>query len=170
MLTVRAGAVPAIAILLFATACESAPPSDAPPSVDEQTAPQSVEDIRAQIEAVMADSAAGWNEGDMERFLAIYSDAPETSFVGSSGLVRGRSAMEARYREAYDWSDPDPAERGTLSFETEDVRALGPEHALFIARYVLTYPDATKEPATGFTSLVFAREEGGWRIVADHSS
>jgi len=124
----------------------------------------------AEIEAVMEESAAGWNEGDMDRFLAIYSDAPETSFVGSGGLLRGRSEMEARYREAYDWSQPDPAERGVLTFETEDVRSLGEDHALYIGRYILTYPDAEKEPATGYTSLVFAREADGWKIIADHSS
>ena len=29
----------------------------------------------------MADSAAGWNAGDLPRFMAVYSDAPDTSFV-----------------------------------------------------------------------------------------
>lgn len=123
----------------------------------------------AEIEAVMADSAAGWNEGDMDRFLAIYSAAPETSFVGSGGLLRGVAAMEERYREAYDWSQPDPSERGVLSFETEDLRRLGADHALYIGRYVLTYPDG-REPASGFTTLVFADEDGDWKIIADHSS
>ncbi len=123
----------------------------------------------SEIEAVMKDSAAGWNEGDMDRFLAIYSDAPDTSFVGSGGLMRGKAAMEERYREAYDWSQPDPAERGVLTFETEDFRPLGDVHALYIGRYILTYPDG-REPATGFTSLIFAREDDSWKIVADHSS
>lgn len=121
------------------------------------------------IESAMLDSAAGWNEGDMDRFLAIYSDSPETSFVGSGGLLRGVAAMEARYRDAYDWSQADPAERGVLTFETQDVRTLGPEHVLYIGRYVLTYPD-DREPATGFTSLVFEDVDGEWKIVADHSS
>jgi uncharacterized protein (TIGR02246 family) len=125
--------------------------------------------VAAAIEAAMTDSAAGWNAGDMDRFLAVYSADPQTSFVGSGGLVRGRAAMEERYREAYDWSQPDPAERGVLTFETEEVRPLGPDHALFIGRYMLTYPDG-RDPATGYTSLVFAREGGSWRIIADHSS
>lgn len=128
-----------------------------------------VAQVQAGIEAVMADSAEGWNSGDMDRFLAIYSEAPETSFVGSGGLVRGRAAMEERYRAAYDWTDPDPSERGVLTFETQDVRTLGPDHALYIGRYILTYPD-DREPATGLTSLVFAREQDGWKIIADHSS
>lgn len=123
----------------------------------------------ADIEAAMADSAAGWNSGDMDRFLAIYSEAPETSFVGSGGLVRGKAAMEDRYRAAYDWSQDNPAERGELSFETEDFRALGSDHALYIGRYTLTYPDG-REPASGLTSLVFTWEDGTWKIVADHSS
>ncbi len=123
----------------------------------------------AEIEAAMSDSAEGWNTGDMDRFLAIYSDAPETSFVGSGGLLRGVAAMEERYREAYDWSQSDPAERGVLSFETEDVRMLGPDHVLYIGRYILTYPD-DREPATGFTSLVFEDVDGEWKIIADHSS
>ena len=123
----------------------------------------------ADIEAIMEDSAAGWNEGDMDRFLAAYSDAPETSFIGSGGLTRGRAEMEGRYREAYDWSQPDPAERGVLTFETEDFRPLGDDHALYIGRYILTYPDG-REPATWLTSLVFARVGDDWKIAADHSS
>ena len=123
----------------------------------------------ADMEAAMEDSAAGWNEGDMDRFLTIYSDAPDTSFVGSGGLVRGKPAMEERYREAYDWSQTDPGERGTLSFETVDFRPLGRDHALYIGRYILTYAD-DREPASGLTSLVFEHEHDGWKIVADHSS
>ncbi len=140
-----------------------------PEPVEAATAEAALAVTAADLEAVMEDSAAGWNEGDMDRFLAIYSDRPETSFVGSGGLMRGKAAMEERYRAAYDWSQPDPAERGELTFETEDVRPLGDTHALYIGRYILHYPDG-REPATGYTSLVFAREPEGWKIVADHSS
>lgn len=121
---------------------------------------------RHAVEQAMADSAAGWNAGDVERFMAIYSAAPETSFVIKDGLIRGKRAMIARYRERYDFSDP--AKRGTLTFTTLDFRQLGPSHALYIARYLLTYPDG--KTATGPTTLIFARERGAWRIIADHSS
>ena len=154
---------------LIAGAAALAACTPEPEPVEAATADSVAAPPVSEIEAVMEDSAAGWNEGDMDRFLAIYSDAPETSFVGSGGLMRGKAAMEERYREAYDWSQPDPAERGVLTFETEDFRPLGDGHALYIGRYILTYPDG-REPATGFTSLVFARESDGWRIVADHSS
>ncbi len=118
------------------------------------------------IVTAMEDSAAGWNTGDVDRFMRVYSDAPETSFVTASGLVRGKPAMVARYRSKYDFGDA--AKRGRLSFTTLDFRQLDPTHALYIARYTLTYADGKTQ--SGPTSLVFARERTGWHIIADHSS
>lgn len=120
---------------------------------------------RAIITA-MEDSAAGWNAGDVNRFMAVYSETPETSFVTADGLVRGKPAMIARYKAKYDFSDA--AKRGTLTFQTLDFRLLDPSHALYIARYTLTYADG--KTASGPTSLVFAKEKTGWHIIADHSS
>lgn len=154
--------------LVVATGLALAACTPEPEPVDAATTAQAAPRL-ADVEAAMEDSAAGWNEGDMDRFLAIYSSAKDTTFVGSGGLLRGVEAMEGRYREAYDWSQPDPSERGVLTFETQDFRPLGSDYALYIGRYVLTYPD-DREPASGLTSLVFAREPGGWKIVADHSS
>ena len=122
--------------------------------------------VQQSIEEAMAESAAGWNAGDVERFMAIYSAEPQTSFVVKDGLIRGKPAMIARYRERYDFSDP--AKRGTLTFTTLDFRQLDPSHALYIGRYLLTYPEG--KTASGPTTLIFAREHDGWRIIADHSS
>jgi uncharacterized protein (TIGR02246 family) len=121
---------------------------------------------QAAVEAAMAASAAGWNSGSVDRFMAIYSDAPETSFVTANGLVRGKAAIAERYRQHYNFDDP--AKRGTLSFRTLDFRLLDPTHALYVAQYLLTYPDG--KTATGPTSLVLRKEKTGWKIIADHSS
>lgn len=118
------------------------------------------------IVAAMAESAAGWNAGDVERFMSVYSSGAAASFVTSDGIVRGKPAMIERYRKQYDFADA--TKRGRLSFETVDFRPLGEGHALFIARYTLTYP--ADKPVSGLTSLVFAREGGRWKIIADHSS
>jgi uncharacterized protein (TIGR02246 family) len=125
---------------------------------------------RAAILAAMADSAAGWNQGKIDRFLAIYSDDPATSFTGSKGVERGKRGIRMRYLTTYkNQFGPDSAGRSTLSFETQDFRLLGKDHALLIARWKLV---TTGKPApdTGMTSLVFRHEKGGWHIVADHSS
>lgn len=118
------------------------------------------------VESVMADSARGWNAGDVVRFMAAYSEAPETSFVTEEGLVRGKAAMIARYNAKYNLADP--AKRGLLSFQSVDFRLLDATHALYIGQWSLTYPDG--KSAKGYTSLVMALEKDGWRIIADHSS
>jgi uncharacterized protein (TIGR02246 family) len=120
----------------------------------------------AAIDAAMAESVAGWNAGDIERFMGVYSAAPETSFVAGDGLVRGKVAMTARYRVKYDFGDS--AKRGTLTIDRLDYRPLGPGYALYIGRYTLRYPDG--HSASGPTSVVLHREAGGWKIIADHSS
>ena len=154
----------AVAALVVAGCDEQTLERDAEMQV-EAADPASVE----EIEAVMEDSAAGWNAGDIDRFMAIYSADPDTTFVGSGGLMRGVEELQSRYQEAYDWTTQDPSARGELSFETLDFRPLGTDHVLYIGQYTLTYPGG-REPASGPTSLVFARENEGWKVVADHSS
>ena len=125
----------------------------------------SAQDMRGAIENALADSVAGWNAGDMDRFIGVYSQAPDITYVSGEDLVRGRDGLAERYEKNYDFADADA--RGELDIETLDFRPLGVDHALLVGRYTLTWPD--KEPASGPTSLVFAREKDGWKIVADHS-
>lgn len=121
---------------------------------------------RAAIDRAMAGTAQGWNSGDMDQFMAAYSADADTSFVSGSDLLHGRDAIAARYRDGYDFASD--ATRGTLSFEPLDYRLIDTDHALYVARYTLTYPAAP--PVSGLTSLVFARDDGDWKIIADHSS
>lgn len=119
-----------------------------------------------QIITVMADSAAGWNVGDLDRFMRVYSDAPDTSFVVKDGVIRGKAAIAARYRPRF--VPEAAATRGVLSFETLRFTLLDARHALLVARYRLMV--AGKANQTGPTTLPFVRERGAWRISADHSS
>ncbi len=121
---------------------------------------------QAAVEAAMGDSAAGWNAGDLARFMAIYSDAPDTSFVTETGVLRGKAVMAERYRTKYDFANT--AKRGVLGFATLDFRLLDPAHALYIGRYTLMAADGSVQ--SGMTSLVFRKERARWRIIADHSS
>jgi ketosteroid isomerase-like protein len=126
---------------------------------------------RTQIEAAMVDSAQGWNRGDLDAFLAVYSDDPATSFTGARGIERGLGPIRARYAKNYagQFGSGDRLTRTLLSFGFEDFRLIGKAHAHLIARWTLT-PAAGGATQTGMTSLLFRREARGWKIVADHSS
>ncbi|MBO9712848.1 SgcJ/EcaC family oxidoreductase [Sphingomonas sp.] len=128
------------------------------------------DDPRAAVEAAMADSAEGWNSGDIDRFLAVYSDDPATSFTGKI-VTRGKEEIRNRYMVTYarQFGHMAAAVPTRLSFRIEDFRMLGPDHALLIAQWTLENIE-TDKPDTGMTSLVFRKEAGGWKIIADHSS
>ncbi len=145
------------ALLILPAACAVAPPAAAP----------SADDRAAQITALLEASADDWNRGDLDGFLAPYAEDAATTFVGSSGLVRGKEAIRGVYQSSY-WASGAP--QGTLEFSGIEVRPLGPEHALAVGRYRVTPREAGGSPAEGIFSLVFARTGEGWRIVHDHSS
>lgn len=117
-----------------------------------------------QIEAAMTDSAAGWNEGSLARFVAIYG--ADATYVTPAGLVRGREAIAAHYAPSFaDGSN----RRGSLDFQFLQMRGLDPTHVLLFARWRLT-PGGLSKGEMGMTTLVFERQAGGWKIIADHSS
>ena len=120
----------------------------------------------AQITRELTASTQRWNAADLEGFLAPYLDSPGTTFVSGTGLLRGKDAIERRYREGY-WKAGAPAD--SLRFAALEVRPLGPDHALVTGRYELH--DATgRTTGQGPFTLVFARTPEGWRIIHDHSS
>lgn len=121
---------------------------------------------QAQIMAAMADSAAGWNSGDLDRFMRVYSDAADTSFVVKDGVITGKAAIAARYAPRF--TPEDAAKRGSLSFETLRFTLIDARHALLVARYRLKIAGASDQ--SGPTTLLFVKVRGGWRISADHSS
>lgn len=117
---------------------------------------------QAQVMAAMEASAAGWNAGDLARFVAVYAD--DATFVTKGGVLRGKAAITDRYRPSF--TDGGNT-RGRLSFEPVAFRTIGPAQQLLIARWKLT-GGANEE--SGLTTLLWERRPVGWRIVADHSS
>jgi ketosteroid isomerase-like protein len=112
----------------------------------------------AGIRAAMADSAKGWDEGDLNRFVAIY--AADAVFVGKNGLIRGKAAITENYRRSF---TDNGNERGRLRFDFLALKPIGERRILF-ARWNLSGGES------GMTTLVFEHRAAGWRIVADHSS
>ncbi|KQM64836.1 hypothetical protein ASE75_07015 [Sphingomonas sp. Leaf17] len=120
-------------------------------------------DPQAEVMAAMTASAAGWNAGDLDRFVAIY--APDAGFVTKDGVLNGRPAIADRYRPSFTKGGN---VRGTLRFQAVAYRTISATHRLLFARWTLT--PAAGTPQTGLTTLVFERRREGWKIIADHSS
>jgi len=118
----------------------------------------------AAIEALLAGQTEAWNRGDLHAFVAGYAESEQRmTYVGSKGtLVRGRAALEQRYRASY------PAgERGTLAFRDLDVRPVGRDAWIVFGRWTLERPP---DHPHGVFTLVVERGPGGLEIVHDHSS
>jgi len=145
-----------LAALLVAAGCASgAAPGRAPAPTDPTT----------RIIAMLDASARSWNAGDLAGYVDDYAE--DATFVGSSGLVRGRAEIEKRYRASYFAAG---APKDALRFEDVRVTALDPDHALAVGRYVLYDRQSGTTAATGIFSLVLRRTPEGWRILHDHSS
>ncbi len=151
-----------IALLLAAGAgtpgCRLVRVSEAGPEAEESPA------LREQIASMLQAAAAAWNRGDLEAFMADYRRSPNTTYIGSAGLVVGWDAIWQRYAPAF----APGAERDSLRFEALRVRSLGQRHALATFRYVLEREgDVT---GSGPVTLVLLGIEGRWTIIHDHSS
>lgn len=120
-----------------------------------------------RIVGLLQESALAWNRGDLDGFLLPYADGAATTFVGRSGVVRGKPAVRTRYAEVYFAAG---APSATLDFRDIEVRTLGSDHALAVGHYLLRSRDTGAPTAEGIFSLVFARTGEGWRIIHDHSS
>ena len=119
-------------------------------------------DVGPELEAALQATAAAWNGGDIDGFMAPY--APAATYMTAAGLI-GVDAMRARYlAEYFTGAKPDQQ----LRFDQLDVRTLGDNHALMTGRFTLT--GGGKADQTGRYSLVWVREPSGWRILHDHSS
>jgi uncharacterized protein (TIGR02246 family) len=125
---------------------------------------QAVADPTPDIRAMLTHSAAAWNAGDLDGFLADYADDTTTSFMADGGPRYGFDWIRSNYAPRF----AADAVRDSLRFENVHARALGPDHAMATARFVLFRDDSTT--ASGPFTLVLRRLNGQWKIIHDHTS
>ena len=118
------------------------------------------------IRAVMKDSEAAWNHGDLETFASYYEDSPNTTFVGKQVTRGGVAAILERYRRSY----PTREAMGTLRFSEIAVRPLDADYALVTGKFELDRTAAGGGDTSGRYTLVMHRSAKGWRIIHDHTS
>jgi len=119
-----------------------------------------------EIRAMLKNSEAAWNRGDLAAFATDYEDSAETTFIGRDITHGGVQAILDRYRRGY----PTPEAMGTLTFSEIAVRALGKDYALANGRFALKRTTAGGGDAAGRFTLVLRKTKAGWKIIHDHSS
>ena len=121
---------------------------------------------RAAVTRALQDSAAGWSRSDLAGFMAVYENAPSTTYLNGTTIVRGFASIRALYSARFAASS---GNMGRLTLDVMEFRPLGPDHALCIGRFRLARR-APAPQATGMFTLVFHRTPDGWKIVSDHTS
>jgi hypothetical protein len=117
----------------------------------------------AEIEHLMEQQEAAWNEGDIEAFMASYWQNDSLVFIGSKGLTYGWQPVLENYKRTY----PDKATMGHLVFKNELYRPLGTTHFWVAGQWKLHRDSDT---IGGHYTLVWQKINGQWVIISDHSS
>ncbi len=116
------------------------------------------------IRAALTEQAAAWNRGDLAAYMAGgYWESDSLLFIGAGGPTYGYAATLARYRQRY----PDAARMGQLTFEILEVRRLSATHRFVVGKWALK---REKDAPAGAFTLLWAKKQGRWVIIADHSS
>lgn len=114
----------------------------------------------AAIKQVMADQERAWDQGDLTGFMAGYDGS--VCFIGRRGMTCGREAVTRNYEQRY----PDRAAMGDLRFTIQEVLPAGDRHAWVTGLWELV---RTADTLGGGFSLLWEKDEAGWRIIRDHS-
>jgi ketosteroid isomerase-like protein len=133
------------------------------PPLVAQALPAPAPTDEAAIRAELAESAAGWNEGNLAKHVGFYTDS--VTFMTANGPRPGKAGIIEGFTRSY-FRDGRPLQ--VLSFDRVAVRALGPDHALVTGNFHLRGGDQPEQ--SGWFTLVWARTPEGWRAVHDHSS
>jgi len=123
---------------------------------------QSKNDAASQIKAELDSTAAGWNNGDLPRYLAAY--VPQATEMTSEGPKGGVEHIEQTMKNGF-WKTGRPLQ--VLHYEHVEVRMLGKANALVTGQYVLTGGD--RPDRKGWFTTVWTKAGKNWRMIHDHS-
>lgn len=120
---------------------------------------------REAILAALSASAAEWNKGNLDGYMAVYWNSPDLTFSSGANTTRGYGPALERYKRNY---QAPGREMGRLDYRDLGVDILCPGTALVRGSWHLAQSGG-KQPHGVFTLLMKKLPEG-WRIVHDHSS
>lgn len=115
------------------------------------------------IRSAMNEQLAGWNSGNLNRFMDTYWKNDSLMFIGKSGVTYGWQNTMNNYKKGY----PDTAAMGKLDFEILKVKKLSVLYYFVVGKWHLA---RTIGDIGGHFTLLFKKINNKWLIVSDHSS
>jgi hypothetical protein len=119
--------------------------------------------MSAAISAALDRSAAGWNAGNLDQFMAVYLNSPRTTYATHTRYLHSPATIRTVYVDRFAAG----AKRDSLRLVEVTVDSLTPSIANVTAFYVLSRGDSVT--SRGPTSLLMQRVGATWYIVHDHS-
>ena len=119
-----------------------------------------------EIRALLKNSEAAWNRGDLAAFASDYEDSPDTTFIGREVTRGGTQAILERYRRTY----PNRDAMGVLVLDEIEIRTLAADVALATGRFELKRTVAAGGDTSGRFTLILRKSAAGWKIIHDHTS
>jgi uncharacterized protein (TIGR02246 family) len=119
-----------------------------------------------EIRALLKNSEAAWNRGDLVAFASDYEDSPDTTFIGREVTRGGTQAILERYRRTY----PNRDAMGVLVLNEIEIRTLAADVALATGKFELKRIAAAGGDTSGRFTLILRKSAAGWKIIHDHSS
>jgi uncharacterized protein (TIGR02246 family) len=123
---------------------------------------QTKSDGPSQIKAELESTAAGWNAGNLNQYLAAY--VPEATEMTGDGPKGGVEEIEKTMKAGF-WKSGRPAQ--ILRYENIVVRMLGKNNALVTGQYVLS--GGGRPDRKGWFTTVWTKVGKNWRMIHDHS-
>lgn len=117
----------------------------------------------AAVCAVLQAQQTAWNAGDIPGFMEGYWQSEALRFASGGTVTTGWQATLDRYLARYG----DDAAMGDLVFSGVDVDQLSSDRAIAFGRWQLL---RESDAPSGLFTLVFAKTDGAWVIVHDHTS
>ena len=106
-----------------------------------------------------------WNAHDIKGYMEVYWNSPELLVVIGSEQFNGWQQLHDSYVNGY----PGGTAMGFIQPKRIQVRLLKPDLALALTWWSVAFP-STKQEVIGNSTMNLQKFEGGWKIIASHTS
>jgi hypothetical protein len=118
-----------------------------------------------QVYEVLLKMLDRWNAHDIEGHLEVYWKSPELLVVVDSEQFNGWQQLHDSYINGY----PDRNAMGFIQPKRIQVKLLKPDLALALTWWSASFP-SSKQNVVGNSTMNLQTFNGGWKIVASHTS